>query len=126
MTWEGAYLLPGFTQMGIAKKFLECYPWWRLESHPEWVKPHWDFKNYFACYSAGIPGELRIIFIPMQVGVSPIIRELEAEVIYRASYYDPINGKQYPLDIVKLNMKGKWTAPLFLIFQDQILILEKE
>lgn len=124
--WEDAYQLPGSTQMGIAKRLLERYPWWRLQPHPEWVKPHWNPKNYLACYSAGIPGELRIIFIPVQVGVSPIIKELEQEVIYRAFYYDPRNGKEYPLGIVKPNIKREWTAPIFPIFQDRILILEKE
>ena len=101
------------------------YPWWRLESHPEWVKPHRDPKDYLACYAAGIPKELRIIFIPVQVRTSPIIKELEPEIIYRASYYDPRNGKEYPLGIVKPNIKGEWTAPLFPIFQDRILVLEK-
>ncbi len=126
MAWEDAYRLPGSGQMGVAKRLLERYPWSKLEPHPEWIKPHWDSKNYLACYAAGIPKELRIIFIPVQVGLAPIIRELEPEVIYRAFYYSPINGKEYPLGIVKPNIKGEWTAPLFPIFQDRILVLEKD
>jgi len=125
MAWEDAYLLAGSTQMGIAKRLLERYPWWRLEPHPEWVKPHWNSKNYLACYAAGIPGKLRIIFIPVQVG-TPIIKELEPEVTYQAFYYDPRNGKEYSLGIVKPNENGEWTAPIFPIFQDRILVFEKE
>jgi len=103
------------------------YPWWRLESHPEWVEPSWNSENYFACYAAGIPGKLRIIFIPAQVyWISPIIKNLETRIIYRASYYNPRNEEEYPLGIVKPNIKGEWTAPLFPIFQDRILVLEKE
>ncbi len=126
MAWEDAYRLPGSIQMGIAKRLLEHYPWWKLKSHPEWVEPHWNSKNYLACYAAGIPGELRVIFIPVQVGVDSIIRGLEPEVTYRAFYYDPRNGREYPLGIVKPNIKGEWTTPLFPIFQDRILVLEKE
>ena len=124
--WEDAYQLSGSTQMGIAKRLLERYHWWELEPHPEWVKPHWDSKNYLACYAAGIPKELRIIFIPVQVGLPPIIKELESEVTYRAFYYDPRNGREYPVGIVKPNIKGEWTTPLFPIFQDRILVLEKD
>lgn len=129
MTWKDAYRLPGSTQMGIAKGLLERYPWWQLEPHPEWVKPCWNSKNYLACYAAGIPRELRIIFIPVQVHEAlptTIIRELEPEVIYQAFYYDPRNGKEYALGLVKPNIKGEWTPPLFPIYQDRILVLEKE
>ena len=38
--WFEAMQLPGSAQLGLAKKLLEEYPWWRFEPHPEWVEPH--------------------------------------------------------------------------------------
>jgi hypothetical protein len=35
--WNEAMHLPGSRQMGLAKAFLEQYPWQRFEPHPEWA-----------------------------------------------------------------------------------------
>ena len=35
--WNEAMHLPGSTQLGLAKAFLEQFPWYRFEPHPEWV-----------------------------------------------------------------------------------------
>jgi len=38
--WDEAMDLPGSTQVGAGKRFLERFPWQRLAPHPEWVA--WD------------------------------------------------------------------------------------
>ena len=43
--WDTASQLPGSGQLGLAKKLLTKYEWWRLEPHPEWVEPHWSGKR---------------------------------------------------------------------------------
>jgi hypothetical protein len=55
-TWKEGMNYPGSTQVGLGKKLLERYPWWRFEAHPEWTEKD--------CFAAGIPGELRIIYLP--------------------------------------------------------------
>ena len=35
--WDDAMRLPGSGQLGLAKKFLEQYPWHRFEPHQEWA-----------------------------------------------------------------------------------------
>jgi hypothetical protein len=35
--WNEAMRLPGSRQVGLAKRFLEQFPWTRFEPHPEWV-----------------------------------------------------------------------------------------
>ena len=45
---------PCSTQVGMAKKLLMRYEWWRLEPHPEWVEPHWTARDYLQAY--GRPG----------------------------------------------------------------------
>ena len=52
---------PGSRQVGLGKRVLERYPWWRFELHPEWVshvgegyfKP---IESYIRPFAAGIPG----------------------------------------------------------------------
>ena len=38
--WHVAMHFPGSAELGLGKKLLEEYPWWRFEPHPEWVEPH--------------------------------------------------------------------------------------
>lgn len=45
--WDEAMNLPGSQQVGLGKKLLEQFEWWKLEPHPEWVsydtKPAMNF-----------------------------------------------------------------------------------
>ena len=121
--WHVAMHYPGSAQLGLGKKLLEEYPWWRFEPHPEWVEPHsttlfephaewydnhkkwaelkgrWDLP-----YAAGIPGEVRFIYIP---GVNsyqlaaPTVLRLEPDIDYRAFLFDPIWGQRFDLGQVK-------------------------
>ena len=120
--WHVAMHFPGSAQLGLGKKLLEEYPWWRFEPHPEWVEPRsttlfephaewydnhqkwaerkgrWDLP-----YAAGIPGEVRFIYIPgnncLPVdgahGAAP-----GAGVAYRAFLFDPVWGKRFDLGTV--------------------------
>jgi len=117
--WSKAMNLPGSTELGIGKRLLERYPWWRFEPHPEWVEPHGttllephanaiDDAREFAAhggradlpYAAGIPNEVRFIYFPgghfYQWG-SAVVRGLEAHAAYHAYYADPVSGKRYEL-----------------------------
>lgn len=62
-----------------AKQFLSTFEWWRMEPHPEWVDQHWSKLDYVKPYAAGIPGELRIIFVPPVWNV-PKMNAIEADV----------------------------------------------
>ena len=77
----------GSTQLGVNKKFLEQYPWQRFEPHPEWAD---------GCFAAGIPGQLRFIYLPRR-GVynwsGIVVRNLERDVPYHAFYFNPTNGR---------------------------------
>jgi hypothetical protein len=119
--WYEAMHLPGATQLSLGKKLLEEYPWWQFEPHPEWVDPHstcllelhdqwyddeklyqerggrWDLP-----YAAGIPGQVRFIFIPGHYydWTAPTIKQLERDVPYQAFLFDPAKGKRYNLGII--------------------------
>jgi len=94
-TWKEGMNFPGSTQLGYGKKFLESYPWWKFEPHPEWTD-----TNGFA---AGIPGELRFIYLAKR-GIydwkGAIVKNLEADVKYHAFYFDPARAVRHEVGTV--------------------------
>lgn len=122
--WEDAYRLPGSRQLGLSKQFLTRYPWWRFEPHSTWVEPRSSKQNYVLPYAAGIPGEVRVVFCP-PMWDPPLIKELEPGVRYRALLFNPVNGKEHPVGDVNPDGAGTWRPPVFPIFQDWVLVLNK-
>ncbi len=123
--WDKAYQLPGSHQVGLGKGLLERYEWWRLEPHPEWIEPHWTTQNYQLPYCSGIPGELRIVFVPPQWD-SPKITHLEPDVNYHAFFFNPRAGARLPAGDVKPDAAGEWQVPILPTFEQWIVILEKQ
>lgn len=128
MTWEEGMNLPGSYQVGIAKQLLERYPWWRFEPHPEWVEPrsttflepqdaYFGFDRFYnptewfkppegrfdLAYAAGMPGEVRFIYIPSRGfnRTPPTILGLEPDVTYHACYWEPALGIKIDLGTVR-------------------------
>ncbi len=90
-TWREGMNLPGSTQLGMSKKLLEKYPWWRFELHPEWVEE--------GSFAAGIPGEVRVIYQPKRGynWCGPRLKNVERDVPYAAFYFDPASGRRFDL-----------------------------
>jgi hypothetical protein len=129
--WEDAYQLPGSGQLGLAKRLLERYPWWQFEVHPEWVEPHQTKENRRLPYAAGIPGKVRVVFIPAEAVWSMwrgemAIKGVEAGSQYHAFYFNPKNGSEHDLGTAKANAKGDYILPKPPIFQDWVVVLEKK
>ena len=131
--WKEAYQLPGSRQVGLGKKLLEKYRWWEFQPHPEWLQEHSGAdNNYIGPYAAGIPGEIRIIFLPRfggfvtsLTGGQTIIKNIEKDIRYRAFYYDPITGDQYDMGEVIPDEQGCWMSGKVATVQDWVLVLEK-
>ncbi len=122
--WEEAYHLPGSRQLGMAKRLLERFEWWRIEPHPEWVEPHWNDQNYFLPFAGGIPGELRLVYVPAyQWRVT--VTALEEDVRYRALLFDPATGHEISLGEVRGDSDGRWTTPVLPKFQDWLIVLSR-
>ncbi len=122
--WDEAAALPGSRQVGLAKGLLSRYPWWRMEPHPEWVEPHFSAKSYNAPYAAGIPGELRILFCP-PMWDPPMVKTLEKDVQYRALFFNPATGKELAIGPVRPDEAGNWRPPVFPVYQDWVVVMEK-
>lgn len=124
--WDDAAQLPGSRQIGLGKKLLESYPWWQMETRPDWVNLAAGEKERMACYAAGIPGKLRLFYYPVNISWAAWqgklkIQHLEPETTYTCRYFDPKTGDVYPLG----EFRGEeYTVPKPPIFQDWVLILE--
>lgn len=122
--WEDACQLPGSHQLGLGKALLERYPWWQFRPHPEWADPRWSKENSTGPYAAGIPGRVRILYLPTYLRLNAV-QHLEPDIAYRAFYFDPKNGREYALGDAQADAGGRWQPPKPPIFQDWLLVLEK-
>jgi hypothetical protein len=124
--WEDAFQLPGSGQLGLAKRLLERYEWWRFEPHPEWVEPHWSKDKYLLPYAAGIPAEVRIMFLP-SFTPTLTVKGIELATSYRAFLVNPVDRSEHDLGAVKPDDQGDWRIPLarLPIYQDWLLVLER-
>ena len=59
--------------------------------------------------STGIPGELRVIYVPEPIGVT--VRMLDPQVTYTAAYIDPISGQRQQLPAFRADAQGQWNCP---------------
>jgi hypothetical protein len=127
--WEDDIKLPGATQLGLARRLLERYEWWRFEPHPEWVDPHWSKDDYLCCYAAGIPGEVRFVFMPFGMHWRRkgfVLAGLEPGKTYRTRYVDPVDGTEHPRGPITGDADGRAQAEGPPVFQDWLLVLESD
>jgi hypothetical protein len=124
--WSEAYKLPGASAVGVGANLLRRYPWWQFRPHQAWVEPSASKENYFLPYAAGIPGQVRMFYLPK--GVTPwgngiFVEALEPEITYRAFYYDPQTGVEHALGTVSGGTR--WKMPINPVMKDWVLVLEK-
>lgn len=132
LPWTSAYRLPGSQQLGLAKRLLTRFKWWEFEPHPDWLEPHSELgdpeaiaDNPLLPYCAGIPSEIRVIYIPISSPL-PTVKSLESGVKYRAFYFNPRTGQETALGLVEADTEHNWQPPRPPIFQDWVLVLETE
>jgi hypothetical protein len=114
LPWNEAMHLPGSRQVGLAKALLEQYPWHRFEPHPEWAvsKPEAGAGQlndaFFEPQAAGIPGLVRIIYVPENQAIEA--RGLGPQARYAAAYFDPVSGGKASLGNVQADSRGVWSC----------------
>ena len=117
-TWKEGMNYPGATQLGIGKKLLEQYPWWRFEPHPEWAP---------GCFAAGVPGEVAFVYLPRR-GIYDwsglTVTGLPAGVPLSAFFFDPATGRRFAQDTVTTD--GSWKTPDVPSPQDWILVVQAQ
>jgi hypothetical protein len=120
--WQEACHLPGSRQIGFGGRFMRRLPWWELERHPEWVEPAWQQSNPYTCTTAGIPGKLRVVYVPL-LWDPPLVKSIEPGVTYQAFYFNPCTGDDIPLGPVNPAPDGTWRPPLPPEVHDWLLVM---
>ena len=130
-SWQEAMRQPGAAQVGAAARFLGTLPWWRIEPHPEWVTPRHEPGNRLSAYAAGIPGELVLVFVPLQalwsLGLGNMrLGSLEQDVTYRVTFFDPVTGTTSEAAApLHADATGVTTLPQPPLVQDWVLLVER-
>jgi hypothetical protein len=120
--WDIAAQLPGSGQLGLAKRLLTRYSWWKLVASPDLVEPRWSKEKYWNPFAAQIPGEAIVAFAPaLWSAVS--FHHLEA-TRYHAFFFNPSDGSEVEIGTVSPDTSGSWKAPEFPIFRDWVVVLE--
>lgn len=122
--WWDAAQLPGGGQLGRFAKLLRSLPWERMEPHPEWVEPRWSERDYDMPCAAGIPGELRVIYVP-SMWQQPKLSGLEAGVRYRMSMVHMETAEESYLGGAWDQGGGECLIPLFPEKRDWVLVLRR-
>ena len=124
--WEEAYKLPGCRHVAAGKRLLEKFEWWRFEPHTEWIDPHLGEPDFFGASAAGIPGTVRVIYLPSIIPWDFTVRQLEEGVEYSAVLHSALDGAVHPLGSVEADADGSWPVPLKMppVYHDWVLILE--
>ncbi len=89
-------------------------PWGKLDSLPS--------DGPFAPQCLGIRDGVRIIYVPQPDSI--ILRDLETDAVYRASYFDPVSGEESPMKAIAGDKKGRCLcAPPSGTEHDWVLVL---
>jgi len=125
--WQEALTLQGAKHISIAKQILESYNWWLLQPQQAYILPTQDPLNPKSVRIAGIGSSLRIgyFYNPVYPWEEPHLQftHLDPTLEYHGVFIDPKNGKEYPIDTIKISHDGCWIIPTFPSYEDWIVIL---
>ncbi|HEV2273222.1 MAG TPA: DUF4038 domain-containing protein, partial [Acidobacteriaceae bacterium] len=122
--WDIAAQLPGSEQLGIGKKLLMRYSWWKLVPRPDMVEPRWSKEDYWQPFAAEIPGEAVLVYAP-SFGKKPVVSKLQPGT-YKAFFFNPSDGTEAPIGDITPDQSGRWNGAEVPIFQDWLIVLEQK
>ena len=126
--WDEAFCKPGSFQVGLARELFDRYAWWLFEPRQEWVNPSGSPDDINAPFAAGIPGEVRIIYLYRPIlpwlEESVAVVAIEPDVEYQAFFWNPRNGEVHEQGRVVADAAGRWCIPLQPTLDDWVLVLE--
>jgi len=127
LPWDEAAQLPGSAHLALGKRLLERYEWWRFEPHQDWVDPAGSPEHTEWPFAAGIPGQVRVIYMygPMWGETILTVQKIEAGAHYTAFYWDPRTGEEHPLGPVQPRADGSWRIPIHPTLSDWVLVLQQ-
>jgi hypothetical protein len=128
--WQDVMHYAGSSHVGIGRRFLLRYPWWRLRPRTEDALP----DGRVAPYAAEVPGKLVLVYLPvlcvspellgMRAGMSVAPVALDPSVPFRGFYLNPRTGEESPLGAVRAGNDGTWIPPQCPSMEDWVLVVE--
>ena len=127
--WNESMNLPGSRQVGLGKKLFEQYAWQNFTPHPEWAAYITDDAAKppatYGPFATGIPAKVRIIYVPESRPVQML--QLEPNIEYRASAFDPTSGEMSALAAMNASKQSSPTVnkPERIKSDDWVIVLER-
>ena len=124
--WQDVMHYPGSAQVGLGRRILERYHWWRFEPLRE---PEVEALGR-PSFATGIPGEVMLFYLAGQwadgrfAGVQGTRISVEPGSHYRATFIDPRTGADKDAGPVTPDEDGKWRVPSKPTMDDWVLVLE--
>ncbi len=129
--WDDAMLFEGARQIARGHELLVSLGHHEFEVHPEWasIKLRGNHEAYplpLNPHAAGIPGKVRVIYLPLRWyhWDGPLVRGLEAGVRYKAAYLETDSLKRHEIGVVTGDANGEWTGPTLPHMYDWVLLME--
>lgn len=129
--WDDAIHFDGARQIAKGHELLVSLGHHLFEVHPEWASVtlrsgHEAYPMPLRPYSAGIPGKVRVIYLPLRWyhWNGPLVRDLEPGVRYKAAYLETDSLKRHEIGIVSGDANGEWTGPTLPHMYDWVLVME--
>ncbi len=122
--WYDGMNLPGSTQVGLQRRFLENIDWWRLT--PRFGDPTWcAFLDPERTVLASIGAELAVVYAygpGLRLGE---LRGLDPAASYAAWWHDPRTGTGYRIADGIDAEGGVWSPPLKPSPEDWVLVVRQ-
>jgi hypothetical protein len=125
LPWDEAMNLPGARQIGAGKAWLEKFPWWRFEPHPEWIA--WDAgaaqpAPVVPPYATGLADGPRLFYLldPRPV----VVRSLQPNQTFQVTHFDPVEGKELDGGKITSDDKGEVHLPAPSHGHDDVILLQ--
>jgi hypothetical protein len=124
--WDEAMKRPGSTQVGLAKRFFESFPWHRFRPLPDsvaWAEGAPKGDSAIEPCAAGISGELLVVYAPRPWPV--VVTGLDPNADYAAGLFNPVTGERTSLGPIRPDKDGAWSVSPPDGDHDWVLVLEK-
>lgn len=129
--WDDAMLFPGAEQIAKGHALLASLNYEEFSVHPEWASiklrnGHEAYPLPVRAFAAGIPGKLRVIYLPLRWyhWDGPLVSQLEPGVSYKAAYIETDSLKRHEIGEITGDANGEWRGPTLPHMFDWVLLLE--
>ena len=128
--WDDAIMFQGAAQIAAGHALLASLDFHLFTSHPEWAEVRLRFNHQAyplptRAFAAGIPGQCRVIYLPLRWyhWDGPLVRHLEQGVRYKAAYIETDSFWRHEIGEIWGDSSGEWQGPTLPHMHDWVLLL---